>query len=374
MRISLLSLLLVLSYGILHAQSNFRLGYIITNENDTIVGLIDYRTDQMNAQACTFKKTKTSPVETYSPGQITGFRFTEDGKYYVSGEIVSNSAIVFLEYILQGIMNLYFYADKITGLDYYIFENQDGMRHYITKRPDEVSEFDGKLMLKQDMQYKAVVPIIFEEVPELREKAGKVNFSHESMISITKDYHNLVCTTGEPCIQFETKPDKQSLKIKFSIYGGVSFSSFFGNCLIIGGQMNFSMPRALLKSLSMVLDISLMGYPFSEGNFTKPCLYDLMIGARYTYHKGVVRPFLGGGIELLFWDYKTEIYYTDGMSIGFYGSAGVNFKTGRDSFIFLSAGYNYSTGGLPLRCYKWGCVMPNLTILPIPRITLGYTF
>ena len=164
MRAILLSLLLVLSWTTLHAQFNFRSGYIITNKNDTIVGLIDYRTDQMNALKCAFKKAKTSPVETYSPGQITGFRFTEDGKYYVSGEIASSTAIVFLEYIVQGIMSLYFYADRITGLDYYIFEDQDGKKSYITKRPDEINEFDGKLMLKQDMQYKAVVPIIFAEV------------------------------------------------------------------------------------------------------------------------------------------------------------------------------------------------------------------
>ena len=360
MRILLLSLLLVLSYGILHAQSNFKPGYIITNEKDTIAGLIDYRTDQMNAQTCTFKKTKTSPVETYFPGQIAGFRFTEDGKYYVSGKIASNTAIVFLEYIVQGIMNLYFYADKITGLDYYIFEKQDGMRHYITKRPDEVSEVDGRLMLKQDMQYKAVVPIIFEKVPELKEKAGKVNFSHESMINITKDYHNLICTTGEPCIEFETRPDKRYLKVKFSVYGGASFPSFSGNCPIIGGQVNFSMPRAL-KSLSMLLDISLMGYPFSESNPAKPSLYSLMIGARYTYHKGLVRPFLEGGMAFLFLNYKTKIYYTEGFTFGFYGSLGLNFKIGQDSFIFLSAGYNYG----------FGFLVPEFSTA---RIILGYTF
>jgi len=401
-------LLLVLSYGILHAQSNFRPGYIITNENDTIIGLVDYRTDQMNALTCSFKKTETSSVKTYLPGNIAGFRFTEDGKFYVSrGIVINNTPVkVFLEYLIKGMMNLYFYSDVATKFDYYIFETQNGEMQYITKRPDEIQKMGGdkflntKYFLVKDIRYKSDVKNIFEDIPELEKETKDIHFSHDAMISVTKNYHNLTCTTGEPCIEFVTKPDKRYIKCKFSIYGGVFPSTtdgIFHFFPIIGGQVNFSIPRAD-KSLSISLDLSWTGHPLPISNPIKPervylgfalkqSALSLMMGIRYTYHKGIIRPFVEGGVLFAYtkrdiiynyigWVEETgsngETYMVErilydssnklSFSIGLNSFAGVNFKVGRDSFIFLSAGFIYAKNYL---CQD---------IQFYPRLTLGYTF
>ena len=52
--------LILMLIGILavQAQDNYKLGYIITNENDTINGWIDYRTDAQNGEVCKFKTTE----------------------------------------------------------------------------------------------------------------------------------------------------------------------------------------------------------------------------------------------------------------------------------------------------------------------------
>ena len=55
MRKAIFILLAIVSIK-LAAQVNPQKGYIITNENDTIYGTIDYLTDAQNVKACLFQK------------------------------------------------------------------------------------------------------------------------------------------------------------------------------------------------------------------------------------------------------------------------------------------------------------------------------
>jgi len=368
----LLTLLSVLSCGILYAQSNFKHGYVITNSNDTIAGLIDFRTDQINALACTFKRTETSPVETYFPGQIAGYRFTEEGKFYISREIVLNVVTlqwVFLEYLVQGMMNLYFYADKASNLDYYIFEDQDGNLSYVTRRPDEIIKRGGKYFNQKDIQYKYEIVKLLDDLPELKEKASNIEFKQRAMISLVKDYHSLTCTTGEDCVVFEGKPDKNYWKFKFSAYAGMymfSPSTQLPNMPAVGVQMNVSASR-FSKAVSAQFGVSIAykeemewKRPWQSGGMvfsgTYPARYAgfLHIGAKYAHYKGRVRPFVEGGItNMLMFSPIELIYWT------FQVGTGLNFQVGSDSFIFLSLACDspiYAISGL------------------IPSLKLGFTF
>ena len=77
-------LLLVVSIALSQAQNNFKNGYIITNNNDTIWGEIDFRVDELNAQRCKFRQDKNSETKIFLPGEIQAYRFSKEGKYYVS--------------------------------------------------------------------------------------------------------------------------------------------------------------------------------------------------------------------------------------------------------------------------------------------------
>ena len=64
------------------SQTDFRPGYVIKNEGDTVYGVIDYRGDQLMSKVCKFKNSNNK-LFSYSPFDIQSFRFV-DGKYYVS--------------------------------------------------------------------------------------------------------------------------------------------------------------------------------------------------------------------------------------------------------------------------------------------------
>lgn len=59
----------VMLFGILpiKAQVNPQPGYIITNDNDTLRGTIDYRTDAKNARSCLFMADGETSYKEYLP-------------------------------------------------------------------------------------------------------------------------------------------------------------------------------------------------------------------------------------------------------------------------------------------------------------------
>ena len=112
----------------MQAQRNYRPGFIITLQKDTIYGQIDFRTDKMNEQRCVFRDDNTLQVRTYELFDIWGYRFTDDGKMYVSKSVTLKMGEypldVFLEYLVKGMKSLY-YMDTASIPTYFI---EDGDR------------------------------------------------------------------------------------------------------------------------------------------------------------------------------------------------------------------------------------------------------
>ena len=118
--------------GKINAQSDFRSGYYISNKNDTVYGLLDFRGEIRNAKVCVFKESEESESKTFLPGEIAAYRF-DNSKYYVSRtvKIENENRTVFLEYLVNGITDLFFYRD-IDG-DIYFIEDKDGTLHELVE-------------------------------------------------------------------------------------------------------------------------------------------------------------------------------------------------------------------------------------------------
>lgn len=248
-----------------NAQSNYTKGYIITNENDTINGLIDFRTDKINCSFCKFKLSKNAEEKIYYPQDLIAYRLIKEGKYYVSRTIIidNEQQKVFLEYLVQGIKDLFYYPQKN---DCYYIEDENGKMIAITKEPDKI--VDNKYIT--DNKYKGILSYIFRSSKSVSKKINKAYFDRRDMINLTKKYHTEMCAPGEECIVFANDYKKSFLEYDFSIYGGIQLTEFTfeDNVLtdhfksaksiqpVIGCQINISSPR-LLKTLSTQIDISI---------------------------------------------------------------------------------------------------------------------
>ena len=347
------------------AQSNFRRGFIITNEQDTVSGWIDFRTDARNMQVCDFRSTRIGRTQTFLPGEIYGYRFYEEGKFYVSREIVIDGEprIVFLEFMVQGMMNLFFYIDTSTfgGLpvEYYFFEDQTGRMIPMQRQPYRLVKIDeGPSVMRQDLRYRGIARYLFHQHETIAEQTDELEFNHFAMINLVREYHDLTCLIGEECIVFETTKNQNFNKFQFSIYGGTlslasrnNFMNYSINSTapMIGARMNLFAPR-IDNNLSFQIDLGfarmndvrvLQNVETAIEQYVLP----LQLGIRYAFFgKYRVRPTLGTGVSIA-WIYEireTRLGGVDPFSemLGFcYISAGLEFHLNNRLAIFADAEY-----------------------------------
>ncbi len=368
------------------AQESFYPGYIITTENDTILGSIEFKNIESSANVCNFRKSAHEEITSYKPEEIKGYYFKETNKYYISHKIKENR-VVFLEYLLQGIVQLYYYQSG--GQDYFFIENQEGELTTVTKKPDEMvrNPNTGQLARKENNQYKNVLIQTFHGCHTMMNDIVKMTTIDKSiMVDLVKKYINCKSASEDKdkYVEFGTKYNNPEFKFTFSLYTGVRYQSFnFSekkevwslqdnmNSFYpqIGVDIGLSMPR-VLKPVSIQLAVayskitgtneSWFILPFR--NYRKYTFKSNLIignlGIRYTYPKGKIRPIIEFGVcNTYILDYSSEMYneqdnrsetlknnlrpYLD-VLFSMYGSFGIDFKVRKNSFIFLRSGYDKS--------------------------------
>jgi hypothetical protein len=219
MRTALILLFTVCFVSQVLAQSNFKEGYIITNNNDTVYGWIDFKLDELNMQFVNFKSLQDSTTQHYLPDDIYGYRLVNEGKFYISKTIEikeGEKQLVFLEFLVQGLKNLYYFKDD---MEYYFIENTDGELIVMSKLPDSVQDYKVKV----DLKYRGVLKYVFRDYELIGRKTEKADFNKRSMIELTKDYHNYVCEDGTACIIFENDFKKKFIELDLSVFGGMQF-------------------------------------------------------------------------------------------------------------------------------------------------------
>lgn len=305
-------IVVLLSCVSVYAQSNYRPGFIITLKQDTVYGQIDFRTDRINALRCVFKSKEDAEPVTCLPFEITGYRFTDDGKYYVSRMIKTDedkeAMPVFLEYLLEGIKSLYYYESKDNREFYFI---QDGKQLVVLDAPElEKMKREGFIANGQTDRYVPTLQYIFRDCPGLAPEILKTTFSHKGLIKIAKEYHDAVCTTNKECIIFENKAGKRKgVQVLFTPYAGIVQYDYqsLGNAqrpelsYMVGINLAVT-NRRWKRVLSGVVDFSLSRltmlpnppYNTPEYDLTATA-FSIKLGIRLEYPKGKVRPFLEGG-------------------------------------------------------------------------------
>lgn len=304
-----------------YAQTDFRPGYYITWDNDTVWGLIDYRGKIRNSSFCEFKENETSNSIRFAPSEIQAYRFVDD-KYYVSKEIKFGDMgkPVFLEFLVDGITNLYFYCS--INESFYLIEDKKG--NLLKLDNEEKKEYiEGKgYVLKKNYEYIGCLKVVMSDCMEIQKDIEKVSMGQKSLIEITKEYHDYVCD-GEKCIVYEkTLP---LMKVRFAPVMGVNvselcfdqkqFSNFdFGQTVIpsVGLLLNMSLPR-LNEKLSIEFESNLgkskyVGNYISEElkitNYFEAYVNLLALNSsaslKYTFPRGKVKPTLAVGFAFDF--------------------------------------------------------------------------
>jgi hypothetical protein len=237
---SLLTLMIFFS-TLANAQLNYKNGYIISLENDTLFGKINDGGGFKNSDFCLYKADKTSKTVKYYPKDIKSYRFIGD-KYYSAKEVLIKGEyrFVFVDVLLEGKLNLY-YTHKNKELEYYL-EKDGKLIGLLNKKVNLPISSESLYGLMNNQTYKPVYSdkyynqtstdvyvdvykdslfTVFKDSEKVRNQVDSIKYNQKSLIKITKAYINEICT-GDDCINFEK--DFNLKRPRFGIYSGVQLS------------------------------------------------------------------------------------------------------------------------------------------------------
>ena len=225
-KIILLALLAV-SATMAMAQINPKSGIIITNSGDTIRGVIDFRTNEKLSKECEFWAEGKTDGKTYKPGDIEGFRFDDNGKYFVTRKlnVDGKPRLYFAEFMVKGMMNLYCVVENSD--EHFFFEREDGEMAKLTSRAfrttSTLQEVQDKMLEKKE-QYGKVKYLLRDSWTAI-EDMNKPEVSRKQLVNVVRDYHKDVCTDGSTCVVYEYNEKSDKEKYYFKFFTGFSYYS-----------------------------------------------------------------------------------------------------------------------------------------------------
>ena len=165
------------------AQSKFRNGFLLTLQNDTIRGLIKYKSNSRKAEDCWFSKSKSQPFIQYKPGEIRGFRFEKD-QFYVTKSI-GRSVDVFLEVLIGGTITLYRF-NKI-----YFIEKADTLLFELSDDKD-VIEMYGQRIKKKSKNFTRLLDVLMADCPNVQKEIPTVLLKEKQLVDLVHRYNQCI--------------------------------------------------------------------------------------------------------------------------------------------------------------------------------------
>ena len=354
------------------AQVNPQQGYIITNENDTVRGTIDYLTDASNAKTCSFRKDGETAFKNYHPTDIKGYRLNGDGVYYVSRLFTSEEKpeMIFAEFLLQGGVSLFRYYHD--GYNYFGFMDTDGKEAIIRddKLNDDLSAYDKKLQARREKVQQ--VGTIMRKDPAIAGQLWKMDLESNTLTKLVQEYDETYCTSDGDCVVFRYDTKKTAaVTRRYFVGAGINYSSFKPNgsglfdedlsgntysgvapTVFVGMDMIFPrfsqnlISQAMLSFTPYSIKASKTGYEGGNPKLTSTEIA-LRLGVAYMFSpEAKVKPYLKGGLTLAYHlslSEKDIAVERQGQSVEKYTLVGdIDYNRGTRAGLYLGAGLDIS--------------------------------
>ena len=223
----LLSLLGAMMCLQVQAQVNPQEGYVITNDNDTIYGTIDYLTDEQNVKQCLFQRKGETEYKSLSPSDIKGYRLAGNGIYYVSRKFDGENGqeLLFAEFLIQGGVSLYRYYHDYCN--YFGFVDIDGKEIIMRddKLNDDLLTYNKKLQERRQ-KVQEVNALMYQD-KTIANRMWKMDLTSNDLTELVKQYDEQFCTYAGDCIIFKyDKKKAAAVTRRFYVGAGINYAFY----------------------------------------------------------------------------------------------------------------------------------------------------
>jgi len=317
--------------------SDFKPGYVILLNGDTVRGEIDYRSDAKMSKICRFvSKDKTSEIS-YSPEEIKAYRF-ENGKFFIARDIRTENnqtERLFLEYLINGKMNVYYYKDS------------NGNHYLIDKEGRELIELPYEEKIKRDStgfnyldkttRHKGILLVYLQDEPSMANEISKLQEpSHESLIKLAKDYHKAVCGDYS-CLVYEKKESLVNCQVELVagvqlISNSIDYNFIANNYFTTGVIVKFGQPRIdenlFIKTGLLYARLEDAAYWTGSTYYSSKfrSYYKVPLQVEYMIQKGTFHPRIGYGVNV-YYPIFTSVSFTPGLDIRLTKRVGLSLNT-----------------------------------------------
>jgi hypothetical protein len=285
-----------------NSQSDYRPGYVVLKNGDTLKGYVEYSLRSLHEKECVFRKDKASASTRYSPEELSGYGF-HSGRQYAARIIPADGTdrSVFLQRLQSGRANLYLFDEK------FLIE-KDSLVQLPVPKKREVKKGDG-IYLAEDKLYVGFLNMAFADCKvDLRSPAYEVRW-----ISRAVEAYNQ-CAGGGP----SAKTSSAWTKVNGQLFGGVKYienqgGSSSGSLFpLIGASLELSSP-AINDKLFLSFDLLYNKYFAQGSNVYSNSMY--ILRTDYTYRSTNLSIPVGVRYNLL--QQEQTVYFKGGIALNY---------------------------------------------------------
>lgn len=205
--------------GTIKAQDEFISGFVISNENDTIQGLLK---EQLSPEGYDIlvKKSGQSQATKYSPQEIKQYYLSTGELFETHSILVNNTPTkVFFKCQIKGEVSFYTYFDISLVDRFYIHSKENGIRELILTKKKKYNKSARTAYLHSQNQYIGELMYLLQDCSTIRAAAEKTKLSTKSIKALFLNYYNC---TGKSFTKYRSTKSKPSKKwdVEAGLLGG----------------------------------------------------------------------------------------------------------------------------------------------------------
>ena len=160
-------LLALLGFSAVYAR-DFRPGYVVTSAGDTLRGEINHGNATALCAECLFRPDGQATATRYLPGDLAAYRF-EGGQYFLARPL-EGAGLVFLEVLVQGELDVYYYKK---GADEHYYVEKAGMPFTEVPAVNGSVTIDGRTY-ERNNQHVGTLSYFTQDAPALQRDINKM--------------------------------------------------------------------------------------------------------------------------------------------------------------------------------------------------------